>query len=147
MSIKKSKFNEIYNELMKKADKYCYEAYINDIYMPIVNDKSYRARSASVSKRLMYFLTLLIMSLEYSINYPGFLMIDTPNKEGIDVDKLKIILEQLNKAYDYTENNNKKFQIILTTGIGIYPESLKKYIVLNMKDENKLLKEKYKFNK
>ncbi|WP_297132284.1 AAA family ATPase [Terrisporobacter sp.] len=147
INIKRFKFNEIYNELMKRADKYCYEAYINDIYMPIVNDKSYRARSASVPKRLMYFLTLLIMSLKYNTNYPRFLMIDTPNKEGIDIDRLKIILEQLNEVNKYIENNDVKFQIILTTGINIYPESLKQNILLTMKDEDKLLKIKGKNKK
>lgn len=140
MSNKKIEFNKIYDRLMKKADKYCYGAYIDESYMPVVNDKEYRARSASVSKRLMYFLTLLKMSLEYNINYPRFLMIDTPNKEGIDIDNLKVILEQIEEIKEYAEEKGEKFQVILTTGIDIYPDILKKYIVLTLIDENKLLK-------
>lgn len=140
ISNKKIEFNKIYDRLMKKADKYCYRAYIDESYMPVVNEQAYRARSASVSKRLMYFLTLLKMSLEYDINYPRFLMIDTPNKEGIDIDNLKVILEQIEEINEHAEEKGEKFQVILTTGIGIYPEILKKYIALTLIDENKLLK-------
>ena len=135
---KKKSFNEIYNSLMQKADKYCYDAYIGDDYMPY----EYRARSSLVSKRLMYFLTLLIISLKSESNYPRFLMIDTPNKEGIDPKNLIIILEQLANINEYIEDKGIKYQVILTTGIKVYPDSLKDKVFLTLKDNNKLLIEK-----
>ena len=60
ISNKKLNFSQKYFHLMKKADNKCYDAYIADDYMPIINLSEYRERSASVSKRLMYFTTLLI---------------------------------------------------------------------------------------
>ncbi len=144
MIIKKQKFNDIYNELMKNADRYCYEAYIGEDYMPYTNSGSYRARSALVPKRLLYFLTLLILSVKYDLNYPKFLMIDTPNKEGIEPKNLKKILNQLSKVHECEEDKKTKFQIILTTGLSAYPDELKKDIFLTIQDDNKLLKEKGK---
>ena len=139
---KKKNFNEIYLSLMKKTDKYCYDAYIGEDYMPYTNNKEYRARSALVSKRLMYFLTLLIMSIKYDINYPRFLMIDTPDKEGIDRENLIKILEQLKEVNEYRKKPEVKYQIILTTGIGLYPEEFKNNVFLTLENDNKLLIEK-----
>ncbi|NFT07683.1 hypothetical protein FDF26_11520 [Clostridium botulinum] len=139
---KKKNFNEIYDSLMKKADKYCYNAYIGDDYMPYTNNGEYRARSSLVSKRLMYFLTLLIISLNSKSNYPRFLMIDTPNKEGIDPENLIKILELLSNIDEYMEDNSVKYQIILTTGIGVYPDSLKDKVFLTLENDQKLLIEK-----
>lgn len=144
MLAKKKDFNEIYLELMKDTDKYCFDAYLGDDYMPYINGGSYRARSASVSKRLMYFLTLLILSVKQEINYPRFLMIDTPNKEGIDKDNLIKILGELNKVYEKQADENLTFQIILTTGIESYPKNIDAKVVLILKDDDKLLKEKVK---
>lgn len=69
-------------------------------------------------------------------------MIDTPNKEGIDRENLINVLDQLRKVDEYKENSKIKYQIILTTGIGIYPEELKKYVFLTLENDNKLLIEK-----
>lgn len=85
---KKEDFNEVYLELMKRADEHCFSAYLGEDYMPHINMGSYRERSAAVPKRLMYFLTLLLESLKNETNFPQFLMIDTPNKEGIDQENL-----------------------------------------------------------
>ena len=112
--------------------------------MPYTNNKEYRARSALVSKRLMYFLTLLIMSIKYDINYPRFLMIDTPDKEGIDRENLIKILEQLKEVNEYRKKPEVKYQIILTTGIGLYPEEFKNNVFLTLENDNKLLIEKWK---
>jgi predicted ATPase len=142
MLSKKTEFNKTYLELMKNADKYCFDAYLGDDYMPYINLNEYRARSASVSKRLMYFLTLLILSLQNDLNYPRFLMIDTPNKEGIDKENLIRNLKELSKAYELRKDKNMLFQVILTTGIDIYPEKFKKYVFLTLEGENRLLKEK-----
>lgn len=139
---KKKTFSDLYLEFMKNADKNCYAAYIGDDYMPHINMGSYRERSASVPKRLMFFLTMLIMSLKNNVNYPRFLMIDTPNKEGIDKINLIKNLEQLSKTYELRSNPNNVFQIILTTGSESYPESFKDYVFMTLENDNLLLKEK-----
>lgn len=144
MLSKKKVFNEIYEDLMKGSDKYCYDAYIGEDYMPYTNNGMYRARSALVPKRFMYFLTLLILGLQYNLNYPRFLMIDTPNKEGIDPKNLITILKQLSKVYKLRRSEETQFQVILTTGTNVFPRGFKKYVFLTLKDGEKLLNEKIK---
>lgn len=137
---KKKKFNKVYAELMKATDSSCFDAYLGEDYMPYINGGAYRERSAYVSRRLMYFFTLLLLSLETDMNYPQFLMIDTPNKEGIDPEKLIKILVHLDMANEKSNLYDKKFQIILTTGRGVYPKEFEKYVFLSLDDDNKLLK-------
>ena len=139
---KRLEFSNCYQELMKLADEKCYDAYIGDDYMPVVNRRQYRERSSQVPKRLMYFLTLLIESLATSTNFPQFLLIDTPNKEGIDSNNLIKNLKLLLKANEISLENDKKYQIILTTGIDTYPIELKNNIVLSLNQDNYLLQEK-----
>lgn len=139
---KKRMFNEVYVELMKVTDSSCNDAYLGDDYMPYINGGAYRERSAYVSKRLMFFLTLLLLSLKTDMNYPQFLMIDTPNKEGIDPDKLIEILASLDKTNEIGKQMDKEFQIILTTGLGIYPKEFQKYVFLTLDGNDKLLKKK-----
>lgn len=142
MLSKKANFDKTYLELMKNADQFCFDAYLGEDYMPNINLREYRARSASVPKRLMYFLTLLILSLQKDLNYPRFLMIDTPNKEGIDKDNLIKNLKELSKTYELRKDDSMLFQVILTTGMDTYPEEFKKYIFLTLEGKNRLLKEK-----
>lgn len=139
---KKNSFSETYLELMQLADEHCYAAYIGDDYMPNINFKEYRERSASVPKRLMYFLTMLIGSLKNEVNFPKFLMIDTPNKEGIDKENLITNIALLAKADEYKKNENRTYQIILTTGLDTYPENYKDFVILRLEDKKYLLKEK-----
>ncbi len=139
---KKNSFSDIYLELMKLADEHCYSAYIGDDYMPNINFREYRERSASVPKRLMYFLTMLIESLKNEVNFPRFLMIDTPNKEGIDKENLIKNIALLSKADEFTKNGNLSYQIILTTGIDTYPEEYKNYVFLTLENDKYLLKER-----
>lgn len=138
---KKEDFNEVYLELMKRADEHCFSAYLGEDYMPHINMGSYRERSAAVPKRLMYFLTLLLESLKNETNFPQFLMIDTPNKEGIDQENLIKNIELLAKADDYAEEGKKKYQIILTTGIDTYPEKFKEFVFYKLEGDKYLLKE------
>ena len=135
-------FNSIYNRLMLLSDKSCYNAYITEDYMPCVNSGAYRERSSLVSRRLIYFLTLLIIGIKEKLNYPNFLMLDTPNKEGIDPDNLIILLKQLEKVDEYIGNIKEKYQVILTTGQGVYPDEYEKFVFLKLDDHNKLLKKK-----
>lgn len=141
MLIKRNNFSEQYLELMKLADAHCYDAYIGEDYMPYINFREYRERSASVPKRLMYFLALLIESLKNQLNYPKFLMIDTPNKEGIDKENLIINIGLLAKTFEHLDENDS-FQIILTTGLDTYPEELKQNVFMRLEGSNYLLKER-----
>lgn len=141
MFLKKNDFSEVYLGLMKQADEHCYSAYIGDDYMPNINLRAYRERSASVPKRLMYFLTLLVESLKNDVNFPKFLMVDTPNKEGIDKDNLVANIALLKKAGEYTKDNDMSYQIILTTGLDTYPEEFKKCVFLKLEGNNYLLSE------
>lgn len=138
---KKKDFDKIYFSLMERADEHCYSAYIGDDYMPHINLGTYRERSAAVPRRLMYFLTLLIESLKNEINFPRFLMIDTPNKEGIDKDNLIKNIGLLAEADNYTKEKAIPYQIILTTGLDTYPEEFKKYVFYKLEGEKYLLQE------
>jgi len=144
---KKNDFDVIYSELMRRADAQCFSAYIGEDYLPHINMGSYRERSASVPKRLMYFLTLLIESLKNDINFPRFLMIDTPNKEGIDKENLIKNIKLLEEAYRYSEENACPFQIILTTGIDTYPEIFNDFVFHSLGAEKYLLQENSKGEK
>lgn len=139
---KKNSFSDIYFELMTLADEHCYAAYIGDDYMPNINFSEYRERSASVPKRLMFFLTMLIESLKSDVNFPKFLMIDTPNKEGIDKENLITNIALLSKADEYVEKDGARYQIILTTGIDTYPIEYKDKVILKLDGDRYLLKEK-----
>lgn len=134
---KKDNFSEKYCELMKEVDDTCFDANIGDDYMPNINGKGYIARSTYVPVRLLYFLTLLIESLEGDTNYPKFLMIDTPDNAGIDDDNLINNIKMLSKADDF---KGQKYQIILTTGIDVYPSEFKDKVFYTL--DNHLLKEK-----
>lgn len=138
---KKKDFDEVYFSLMKRADEHCYSAYIGEDYMPHINLGAYRERSAAVPKRLMYFLTMLIESLKNEANFPQFLMIDTPNKEGIDKENLIKNIGLLAEADKYTKEMKTQYQIILTTGIDTYPEEFKNNVFYKLEGENYLLQE------
>ena len=138
---KKKDFDEVYFSLMKRADEHCYSAYIGEDYMPHINLGAYRERSAAVPKRLMYFLTMLIESLKNEANFPQFLMIDTPNKEGLDKENLIKNIGLLAEADKYTEEMKTQYQIILTTGIDTYPEEFKNNVFFKLEGENYLLQE------
>ncbi|MEN8908285.1 MAG: hypothetical protein ABF289_20205 [Clostridiales bacterium] len=136
---KKDLFGEIYKEFLIKVDKHCTSARINDSYMPVINNGEYRESSASVHKRLMYFLTLLNISLEKKdTNYPNLLLIDTPDKEGIDTNNLRNSLKQIGMFFEYGD----KFQIILTSGYDNYPSEYNKFVITRLYDDKLLLQKK-----
>lgn len=141
---KKKDFDDIYSDLMQRADAQCYSAYIGEDYLPHINSGLYRERSASVPKRLMYFLTLLIESLKNDINFPRFLMIDTPNKEGIDKDNLIKNIQLLAEANEYNKENGCPYQIILTTGVDTYPDEFSGFVFYKLEGEKYLLQENSK---
>lgn len=106
-------FSDKFKELMTNSLEDCKTASIDiDNYMPIIDNGAYREKSASVHLRMMYFYTLLHMSLKYKeIKFPNFLIIDTPDTDGIDPDSLKRAIRQLENI----TNENEDYQIILTT--------------------------------
>jgi len=96
-----------------------------DTYLPVLDEGEYKEHSSSVSTRLMYYHTLLQMSLDDpDVPFPRFLLIDTPETAGIELDKLKICLK---KIEEIKEKSKIQFQVILTTGLGKYPEEFKPY--------------------
>lgn len=128
IKVQLSKFNEIYNDLLVDIKEDIYKAKIDEEnYMPIINEGEYKEASVDVPIRLMYFLTLLKMSVNDSkIPFPRFLLIDTPESLGIDKDNLEKSISKLTTTIDGNAANNK-FQIILTTGLSKYPAEFSKY--------------------
>jgi hypothetical protein len=163
METQTEEFNNIYSEFLKEADKNVNKAELDENYMPVINNGAYRQASSYVPRRLLYYLTLIKMSIKYNnVPFPKFLLIDTPENLGIDeknlIKSMSLIndllidedLDQMDevKETDFEEQDVKgkesesepDFQIILTTGIGKYPEKYKAYVVETLTDENKLLK-------
>ena len=137
-------FSKKYDELMKNTLPDCRSAKITlDNYLPSINDGIYRETSALVSIRLMYFITLMHLSLsDKSVTFPRFLLIDTPETAGIELDYLQNCIGQLEVLQEYGAD----FQVIISTGLNKYPDSLKGNRVLFMpsrkQKEHMLLKEK-----
>jgi DNA repair exonuclease SbcCD ATPase subunit len=136
-------FSKKYDELMKKTLPDCRSAKISlDNYLPSINDGLYRETSSLVSIRLMYFITLMHLALsDESVTFPRFLLIDTPETAGIELESLINCIAQLEELKEYGVD----FQVIITTGLNKYPEPLKDNRVLFMPDKQKehmLLKER-----
>jgi hypothetical protein len=136
-------FSKKYDKLMKNTLPDCRSAKINlDNYLPSINDGLYRETSSLVSIRLMYFITLMHLALsDESVTFPKFLLIDTPETAGIELDNLKNCISQIEELECYGVD----FQVIISTGLNKYPDSLKANRVLFMPDkqkENMLLKER-----
>jgi DNA repair exonuclease SbcCD ATPase subunit len=126
-------FSKKYDALMKNTLPDCRSAKIAfDNYLPSINDGLYRETSSLVSIRLMYFITLMHLALsDESVTFPRFLLIDTPETAGIEKDNLINCIRQLEDLLDYGID----FQVIISTGLDKYPESLKDNRVLFMPDK------------
>ncbi|MBI3729324.1 MAG: hypothetical protein HY254_13440 [Burkholderiales bacterium] len=138
ISTKVSAFSVIYNRLMTATLQDCRVARISiDNYLPVINDGEYKEASSGVSIRLMYYLTMMEMALTYSdVPFPRFLLIDTPETAGIELDNLKNCISQMEKF----ETFGKSYQVILTTGLNKYPDSFKDNRVLFLPNkQNSLL--------
>lgn len=143
-------FNIIYNQLMQKFScKKCEKAEINEDYMPVINDGNYINKSADVPKRLMYYFTILSLSLKLkNVKHPRFLLLDTPETVGIDDDNLKNDLGELDLALSLSKEEDSAstppYQVILTTGVGKYPSKYEEYVLLrlNTQDDSYILKSK-----
>ncbi len=125
-----SDFNAIYSELLEKSSAGANLAEIDEDYMPFVDGGIYKNKSADVPIRLMYYFTILALSLKNKkVKHPGLLIIDTPEDSGIDEDNLKNDLNLLNDALQYGKESDKGFQVILTTGLDKYPTDFEENIV------------------
>ncbi|MCA0429049.1 MAG: AAA family ATPase [Bacteroidetes bacterium] len=135
-----SEFNTIYDDLMKSALHDCRSARIaEDDYMPIIDNGAYREASATVPKRLMYYFTLLRLSLtDDEIKFPRFLLVDTPETAGVDSENLKNSIAQYTKVIDGFLN--KKHQLILSSGYEKFPTTYEEYVFERLRDDDKLLK-------
>lgn len=134
-------FSKKYNSLMTNSLSDCRKAIISDDnYMPIINEGSYKEASAGVHRRLLYFVTLLALSLNEEIPFPRLLLIDTPENIGIDKDQLDILLEAL---INIENKLNKDYQIILSTGVGKYPKTMDKYVRMRLSKSNMLLTKRH----
>lgn len=131
ISAKVDQFSAVYKKLMTETLAECRTARISpDSYLPILDEGEYKEHSSSVSTRLMYYLTLLQMSInDPEVPFPRFLLIDTPETAGIELDKLKICL---NKIEEIRRQSSVRFQVILTTGLEKYPDEFKDYRVIYM---------------
>lgn len=127
---KVNKFSEIYNSFMIETLPDCRSARIRlEDYMPSINDGEYREASARVSMRLMYYLSLMKLSLvQEDVTFPKFLLVDTPETAGIEIDNL---INCIGK-FEELELLGHDFQVILATGLKKYPPSLQNNRVIYM---------------
>jgi hypothetical protein len=136
-------FNATYQKLMRSVDQQCFDAAIDpDSYMPVINHGKYREASSKVHQRLMYFLTLLEMSLRPSyVQFPRFLLIDTPENRGVDAPHL---IAALAKVVEVLASSEEPAQVILTTGIGKVPAEAVSGSIGTLRDTDgqRLLREK-----
>lgn len=142
MQAKRLAFSTIYNRMMRATLKDCRSASIGEDYMPIVNGGEYTEASAGVPRRLLYYATLLEMSLtDETIKFPRFLLIDTPETSGIDPTNLKSAIARIVEVVETARKAGKECQVILTTGIGKYPDGLDKNVFRVMhKPSDRLLR-------
>jgi DNA repair exonuclease SbcCD ATPase subunit len=126
-------FSRKYNELMVDTLPDCRSARIRlEDYLPLINDGLYQEKSALVSRRLMYYITMMHLALaDDKVTFPRFLLIDTPETAGIELDHLKNCISKLSELEGY----GKRFQVIISTGLGKYPDAFKSNRVLYMPDK------------
>ncbi|MBC7457561.1 MAG: hypothetical protein H7235_04740 [Bdellovibrionaceae bacterium] len=142
-------FNEIYSDLLSKSSYQSHEAYIDEDYMPFIDNREYKANSSDVPKRLMYYFTILALSLKLSsVKHPRFLLIDTPEDSGIDTDHLNQNLALINDAIAYgkqPDGSIKEHQVILTTGYGKFPSEFEDFVMerFSEKEGNFILKDNH----
>ncbi|MFL0076019.1 AAA family ATPase [Tenacibaculum maritimum] len=135
-------FSKIYSELLSESSAKSNYAEINDDYMPYIDRGEYKERSTIVPIRLMYYFAFLSMGLKKdTVKHPRFLLIDTPERGGIDKSRLKDNLKLLDKALELSKNKEsdelKDYQVIITTGKDKYPEEYNKFIKLRFDKEDK----------
>jgi hypothetical protein len=144
MQTKRLAFSTIYNDMMRRTLQDCRSASIGEDYMPLVNGGEYTEASAGVPRRLLYYATLLEMSLvDDTVKFPRFLLIDTPETSGIDAENLKAAMTRIVEVIDKGKQIGRECQVILTTGIGKHPDGQESRVFGTMRKEGeRLLKAK-----
>jgi DNA repair exonuclease SbcCD ATPase subunit len=139
---KVDEFNLIYNDFMTNTLKNCRSAKIDiEDYMPVINNGEYREASSTVPVRLMYYLTLIKMSIiNDQVKFPKFLLIDTPETAGIDEENLLKGLSQISKLN--SEGADSAYQIILSSALNKYPVEFSEDVFLTLTDDDRLLKKR-----
>lgn len=138
MEVSVDAFNERYQDMMKAALPDCRTARIDQDYRPIINSNEYFEASAGVPIRLMYYFTLLSISIElHYAPFPRFLLVDTPETAGIDAVNLKRAIGQLDRVLALP--GEPMFQVLLTTGVGKYPAAYRDRVVLSLDEQHRLL--------
>jgi len=130
IALKVNKFSEIYNDFMIRTLPDCRSARIRlEDYMPSINDGEYREASARVSIRLMYYLTMIKLSLiQQDVAFPKFLLVDTPETAGIEMENL---INCIGK-FEELDATGVDYQVILATGLKKYPAAFEHNRVLYM---------------
>lgn len=130
---KVGQLSSIYNKLMTESLPDCRTARISmEDYLPIVGSGEYREASSGVSKRLMYYLALMNLSLSQDdVAFPRFLIIDTPETAGVEIENLKRCLAKIGELNDYGID----YQVILTTGLNKYPDEFIKHRKIYLPDK------------
>ncbi len=84
----------------------------------------------------MYYLSMMELSLvEPDVPFPRFLLVDTPETAGIEIDSLTNVIGK----FQDLESLKVDFQVILATGLKKYPESLLGNRVLYMPSKTESL--------
>lgn len=136
-------FSDIYLELIKSVDDNINKVEIGGDYLPILNNGVYMQASSYVLRRMVYYFTMLYMSIkDEKTNFPKFIIMDTPENLGIDEPKLINCIKLLDNINElsFEKFGELNYQIILTTGIDKYPKEYKSYVVATLLKTDKLLK-------
>ncbi|MFU2014799.1 hypothetical protein ACM6Q7_06935 [Peribacillus butanolivorans] len=142
-----NEFSTIYFNMIKKVDSTINSVDIDDNYLPIINGGIYMQASSHVVRRMVFYITMLYLTIKNNdVSFPYFILMDTPENLGIDEENLVKCLELIDELFELDEDLGKEidFQIILTTGLGKYPEKYKDYVVETLTKQDKLLKENSK---
>lgn len=137
-----ARFNDVYNRLVTTTLSSVHSAELDDKYMPILNHGEYKEKSSGVPKRLLYYYTLLKLSIDDpAVPFPRFLLIDTPNTVGIDRDGLLAAMRKITEVMRL-DAQSAGAQVILTTGLEDFPNEFEGYVFQKMPKGKHLLLEK-----
>lgn len=137
MANKRRDFGQCYTKLLSSIVAKVRTTSLDDSYMPIINQGVYTEASASVPKRLMYYLTLLSLSLEDTeMAFPRFLLIDTPQTAGIDRPALQACIDRIKEILETFDSEG---QVILTIGDDRLTAVQEEHVFLSIKSGEYLL--------
>lgn len=108
-------FQQLVFGLLKRMGLRFVVVELNNDYIPVVDGKNYLADEGGSSEKvriiLAYYTALLELSLQYSTNFPGILIFDTPIQHELDPKDFKALCLYWKEL---EEKNPGKFQILVT---------------------------------